>query len=71
MALNNLLGKVNIIGVGATPRGKLPEYTADDIAVWAFAEALKDSGLQKSDIDGLLVQGSFRGAGQRRHRPAG
>ena len=64
MPLEHLLGQVNIIGVGATPQGKLPEYGADDIAVWAFAEALKDSGLRKSDIDGLLVQSSFGGAGQ-------
>ncbi len=64
MPLANVLGKVNIIGIGATPQGKLPEHSGDDIAVWAFREALKDSGLQKSDIDGLLVQNSYGGAGQ-------
>ena len=63
MALESVLGKVSVVGVGATPQGKLPEYTADDIAVWAFREALTDSGLQKSDIDGLLVQQSFGPAG--------
>ncbi len=66
MELESLLGKVNIIGVGATPQGKLPEYSGDDIAVWAFREALEDSGLQKSDIDGLLVGPSYGGAGNIR-----
>ena len=63
MALESVLGRVNIVGVGATQQGKLPEYSADDIAVLAFREALKDSGLKKSDIDGLLVQRSYGNAG--------
>jgi len=63
MALESVLGRVNIVGVGATRQGKLPEYSADDIAVLAFRDALQDSGLDKSEIDGLLVQRSYGGAG--------
>ena len=63
MALEHVLGHVSVAGVGATTQGKLPEYSADDIAIWAFLEALADSGLEKDDIDGLLVQRSFGNAG--------
>ena len=66
MAYENVVGKVAVVGVGATPQGKLPEHNGDDIAVWAFREALKDSGLKKSDIDGLLVQRSYGGGGDIR-----
>ncbi|MGH3662783.1 MAG: thiolase family protein [Micromonosporaceae bacterium] len=44
-----------IIGVGATPQGKLPGSTSLTLAVDAFKAALDDSGLRKSDIDGLLT----------------
>ena len=44
-----------IVGVGATPQGKLPGSTALTLAVDAFKRALDDSGLRKEDIDGLLT----------------
>lgn len=44
-----------IVGVGATPQGKLPGSTALSLAVGAFQRALDDSGLRKDQIDGLLT----------------
>lgn len=44
-----------IVGVGATPQGKLPGSTALSLAVDAFKRALDDSGLRKDQIDGLLT----------------
>lgn len=44
-----------IVGVGATPQGKLPGSTALSLSVGAFQRALDDSGLRKDQIDGLLT----------------
>ena len=44
-----------IVGVGATPQGKLPGSTALSLAVEAFKRALDDSGLRRDEIDGLLT----------------
>ncbi len=52
-----------IVGVGASPQGKLPGSTAVSLAVDAFKRALDDSGLRKDQIDGLLSLG-----GQPRRR---
>lgn len=63
MPLRDVLDRACIVGAGATPQGKLAGYSADDLTIWAFREALQDCGLQKSDIDGLFVQPSFGGQG--------
>jgi acetyl-CoA acetyltransferase len=44
-----------VIGVGNTPFGRLPGYSADQIGGWALTEALADAGLTGADIDGLVV----------------
>ncbi|MBG9387392.1 thiolase family protein [Caenimonas aquaedulcis] len=46
-----------IVGVGASPQGKVPGSTAVSLAVEAFKRALDDSGLRKDQIDGLLSLG--------------
>lgn len=66
MGVAQLIDRVCIVGVGATPQGKLPDHSADDLAVWAVREALADAGLQKSDVDALIVQRSFGGQGDVR-----
>lgn len=51
----SLKDKIAIVGVGATPQGKLPGSSPITLATQAFKLALEDSGLQKSQIDGLLT----------------
>jgi acetyl-CoA acetyltransferase len=47
-----------IVGLGITDMGKIHGRSAADFAAEAIALALADAGLQKSDIDGLLVNGN-------------
>jgi acetyl-CoA acetyltransferase len=49
------LAKTAIVGVGTTPHGELPGMSPDEIAVMAAADALKDAGIDKSEIDGLVT----------------
>jgi acetyl-CoA acetyltransferase len=46
---------VAVVGVGHTRYGKLPEYDAYELGLWALKEALADCGLRFEDIDGLIV----------------
>lgn len=52
---NGPKGTSAIVGVGTTPFGKLPGYSADDLGSWALYEALSDAALTVKDIDGLIV----------------
>jgi acetyl-CoA acetyltransferase len=47
--------KAAIAGVGASRQGKLPGETPLSLATEAFRAALDDSGIEKSEIDGLLT----------------
>jgi acetyl-CoA acetyltransferase len=53
--MSSLRNKVAIVGVGASPQGKLPGSTPLSLGVEAFKRALDDAGLKKEDIDGLLT----------------
>lgn len=44
-----------IIGYGETDLGKVPDYTAKELNMWAAAEAIEDSGVSPDEIDGLIV----------------
>lgn len=44
-----------IVGVGATEQGEIPGETGNQIAVRAAVEALRDAGIGKSAIDGLVT----------------
>lgn len=44
-----------IVGVGATEQGEIPGETGNQIAVRAAVEALRDAGVDKSAIDGLVT----------------
>lgn len=53
--MGSLSNKVAIVGVGASPQGKLPGSTSLSLATTAFKRALDDCGLRKDEIDGLLT----------------
>jgi acetyl-CoA acetyltransferase len=55
---NELRGKVAIVGVGLTEMGALPGRTSLSLAAESFSSALSDSGLSKSDIDGVVCLAS-------------
>ncbi|HSV80471.1 MAG TPA: thiolase family protein [Ramlibacter sp.] len=63
----NLRGQVAVVGIGETPQGRLPGKTSYDLYVDAAEQAIKDAGLKKSQIDGLITQGSFITPHQRHH----
>ena len=58
--LRGLQDKTAIVGVGTTEFGAIyrdldPERSAYELGMIAFREALEDSGLKKSEIDGVIV----------------
>jgi len=63
----NLRGKVAIVGIGETEQGRLTGRTSYDLYVDAAQCAIADAGLKKSQIDGLITQGSFITPHQRHH----
>lgn len=48
-------GRAVVVGVGTTAYGRLPEYDAYDLGLWALKEALADAGLRFADLDGVIV----------------
>ncbi|WP_028035395.1 thiolase family protein [Chelativorans sp. J32] len=44
-----------VVGVGTTAYGRLPDYDAYDLGMWALTEALGDAGLKFEDIDGVII----------------
>lgn len=57
----DIRGKVAIVGIGHTPQGELPGQSPELNAVLAIKEALKDAGLRKTDLDGLISCKSVQG----------
>lgn len=51
--------KYAIVGVGYTPQGRVPGRTALSFYLEACANAIKDAGLKKQDIDGLICYRHF------------
>lgn len=66
MAAKSPAHKVRLAGVGASPQGKMPNQTADDLTLMAIQAALEDASITKDDIDVLIVQPSFGGQGEIR-----
>jgi acetyl-CoA acetyltransferase len=50
-----------IVGLGVTPMGKIYGRRSVDFAAEAIALALDDAGLEKSDLDGLLINANISG----------
>src|ERR1700728_3466702 len=44
-----------VVGVGHTRYGRLPEFDAYELGLWALKDAVADAGLRLDDIDGLIV----------------
>jgi acetyl-CoA acetyltransferase len=53
--MNRAVAEQAIVGLGLTPQGRVFDYGYAGFAVRAVELALTDAGLQKHDIDGLLV----------------
>ena len=53
--LNELKDKIAVIGVGNTKYGNFPEIDDYGLAAQAFRNAVRDCGIDKNKIDGLLV----------------
>jgi len=51
----DIRGKVAIVGIGHTPQGELPGQTPELNSVLAIKEALKDAGIDRSGLDGLIT----------------
>ncbi|HIE17639.1 MAG TPA: thiolase family protein [Dehalococcoidia bacterium] len=66
----NLKDKYAIVGIGYTEQGRVPNRTALSFYVEACANAIKDAGLKKEDIDGLICYRYFQPArGEREVTP--
>jgi acetyl-CoA acetyltransferase len=58
----DIRGKVAIVGVGHTPQGELPGQSPELNSVLAIKEAMKDAGIDRSAIDGLITCKSVQGS---------
>ncbi|MEI9927318.1 MAG: hypothetical protein WDN44_05895 [Sphingomonas sp.] len=54
-SLSSLKNKIAVVGVGNTAYGSFPETSDYGLAAKAFKAALADCGLERDQIDGLLV----------------
>jgi len=64
MAGNKLRGKVAMVAAYATQQGEHPGKTAWDLGLEAFKGALRESGIKREQIDGLLTESTQDGSGQ-------
>jgi acetyl-CoA acetyltransferase len=55
----SIKGKSAIAGLGVTAMGKIYGRSATDFAAEAIQLALRDAGLQKSEVDGLLINANL------------
>jgi len=59
-SLQRLKGKYAIVGVGYTPQGCIENRTALSFHIEASVNAIRDAGLRKEDIDGLICYRYFK-----------
>lgn len=57
----DIRGKVAIVGIGHTPQGELPGQSPELNSVLAIKEALRDAGIDRSQVDGLITCKSVQG----------
>lgn len=63
MAETDFRNKIAIVGVGYTPQGKIPGRTAVGFHCEAIRNAIRDAGIEKKDIDALLLYRHFDAIG--------
>ena len=54
---------VQIVGIGATRQGEHPGRSGDELAIEAIDSALRDAGIDKAEVDGLITCKGFGGSG--------
>lgn len=59
MNVEHLKNKIAIVGVGYTPQGKVPGRTAVSFHAEAIRNALADAGIEKAEVDAMLVYRHF------------
>jgi 3-oxoacyl-[acyl-carrier-protein] synthase III len=69
----SLKEKYAIAGVGYTPQGRIPGRTSLSFCLEAASNAIKDAGLRREDIDGLISYRHFPpcAGGSRGHASPG
>ncbi len=60
--VSSLKDKYAIVGVGYTPQGRVPGRTALSFHLEASANALRDAGLDKNEVDGFMCYRHFPAA---------
>ena len=61
--------KYAIVGVGYTPQGRVPGRTSLSFHLEASANAIKDAGLNKNDVDGFISYRHFPAASDENDLP--
>jgi acetyl-CoA acetyltransferase len=61
---SSIKDKYAIVGVGYTPQGRVPGRTSLSFHLEASANAIRDAGLNKNDIDGFICYRHFPAASQ-------
>ena len=56
---SSLKDQYAIVGVGYTPQGRIPGRTSLSFHLEASANAIRDAGLNKDDIDGFICYRHF------------
>ena len=59
---SSLKDKYAIVGVGYTPQGRIPGRTSLSFHLEASVNAIKDAGLNRADVDGLICYRHFPAA---------
>jgi acetyl-CoA acetyltransferase len=67
MSSNSSRGAVAVVGIGETEQGRLPGRDHWDLLVDASIRAIRDAGIERDQIDGLITCGSFVDPHAREH----
>lgn len=60
--MSSIRDKYAIVGVGYTPQGRVPGRTSLSFHLEASANAIKDAGLNRDDVDGFICYRHFPAA---------